>query len=410
MPRLFCIATFMICVFIHSEAQPWQLSPGMASEIAMDEALEQENHEGAFRIIIGSHPDSTSGLFPNYADLVTKLRMDEVAVLSLWGQDKAYITLAAKGKEFNVKSLEATPLNETIEEYQSLQNKPTVSKRRLQVVRKELFQLLGLDVSEVKHLLVIGNNPLTNISWASFPDEDGVWLGEKALVRISPTINQAFLKRKKPQPGHLIYGLTPRQGKHDAIRSIHQQFGGRMDRGEAASWDNYKQFAPLANFIHLEQACMTDGTAPALDRIIFSDSLLYLDDLPEVRLSARLAVVNGSCSGHTVQSISHAFAQAGCPSLIGSLWEVQGDFNEQILAQYYRNIKKGFSFEKALQKAQIAYLDTAPDNRKQPYYWAGLVLSGAHGKTESSNLGWFILLVGLVIFPLMWAWWKREKE
>ncbi|MEZ4688097.1 MAG: CHAT domain-containing protein [Bacteroidia bacterium] len=272
------------------------------------------------------------------------------------------------------------------------------------------FQSLANIISRNKKLLIIADGPVAQISWGGLPWKDG-FLVDSMQVRMAPGPAFAFGRNYIPVPGDVVYfsGSTSEHA-FPGQRAFHA-FGTGCDRGSLASSINYLNKAPLANLIHLEAACQIADTGSLAGNMIFSDATLSLARLSSTRLAARLAVVQNSIAGDKryrygegPQALTRAFAAAGCPSLITNLWEVEGRTNELILADFYQKIKAGQTYAEALQNAQLAYLDTASEKFRHPYYWAGLVLSGAAGETQRSSSWWLILVASLMLMPLLWAW------
>jgi hypothetical protein len=376
---------------------------GTGGESQINSALAEQDASRAFRIMVGASPDFETRGSLGYANWAARFGKGEGVLLSYWGKDRVFVATIESDKALGVSSISMRELMAAVSACQVVQQKATASKAAVQAASDKLFATLKLETSQLKRLIILGNNPLSNISWSGLLDSEGAWLGENVLVRLAPSIYHAFPKKKKYPPGYLIYGMMPGTSRQKAISAVHEQFGGRLEEGRKGSWKNFKQFAPLANLIHLEQHCLFLGDTIVSNSIFFSDTILHVDSIAQCSLFAQVAVANGICSGEAVQSFGEAFAEAGCPSLVGSLWEVEGSSNELILSRCYLNIKQGMSINRALQKAQMAYLDTASAQRSQPYYWAGLALSGASGKTEKTGLGWFFLAALCIILLLLWT-------
>ncbi|MEH2085008.1 MAG: CHAT domain-containing protein [Nostoc sp.] len=69
--------------------------------------------------------------------------------------------------------------------------------------------------------------------------------------------------------------------------------------------------------------------------------------------------------------------QAGSQSAIASLWKVDDAATAQLIAKFYQNWYSGMSKAKALQAAQIAWLQTHQQQlESHPGYWAPFILIG----------------------------------
>lgn len=114
--------------------------------------------------------------------------------------------------------------------------------------------------------------------------------------------------------------------------------------------------------------------------VLYNDSL-KLDELYQQKINANLTVLS-ACEtnigkyegGEGVMSLSRAFAYAGCPSLVSTLWNVNEKSTKEIVVEFYKNLKKGHAKDEALKQAKFNYLKSTDD--ANPYYWASLVIVG----------------------------------
>ncbi|MCB9280735.1 MAG: CHAT domain-containing protein [Lewinellaceae bacterium] len=140
-------------------------------------------------------------------------------------------------------------------------------------------------------------------------------------------------------------------------------------------------------------------------RIYFIDSLLQLPELYATTLPFDLVILSACetnigqlARGEGVMSLSRGFAYAGAASLMASLWQVKPQASAEILNRFYTLIKGGDTRAGALRQAKIDYLESAPEMRAMPSYWAGMVMNGKDGKVPlSGKPGWLIWGVGLCL-------------
>jgi len=75
-----------------------------------------------------------------------------------------------------------------------------------------------------------------------------------------------------------------------------------------------------------------------------------------------------------VYGLRRAFVLAGSQSLVMSLWPISDYSTQTLMANYYRNLKRGMGRGEALRQVQ---LDTLKKNRRlHPFYWANFIQSG----------------------------------
>lgn len=103
-------------------------------------------------------------------------------------------------------------------------------------------------------------------------------------------------------------------------------------------------------------------------------------------------------------SLARAFSYAGARSLVTSLWNINDQSGQALMAVFYQQLRKGLPKDEALRQAKLAYLKNAPDNtRTHPRYWAAFVPTG-NMEALAGHWTWqwpLIALAGLGIFFLV---------
>jgi CHAT domain-containing protein len=79
--------------------------------------------------------------------------------------------------------------------------------------------------------------------------------------------------------------------------------------------------------------------------------------------------------GREVSSLAQAFAIAGAPTILASLWAVNDESTAELMEAFYRALLAGQTKAQALQTAQRVLL--AREKYHHPYHWAAFVLLGA---------------------------------
>ena len=108
-------------------------------------------------------------------------------------------------------------------------------------------------------------------------------------------------------------------------------------------------------------------------------------------------------------SLSRAFAYAGCPNIITSLWKANDKTTSFITKRLYYYLNKNYSKDKALQKAKLDLLhsDEIDPRLKNPAYWAHLVFIGNYEPaTEQHHWKWVV--TGLIILLLVYLFIQKK--
>lgn len=194
--------------------------------------------------------------------------------------------------------------------------------------------------------------------------------------------------------------------------------------GAQATEQGFRDQAARHGVLHLGTHAEMNPVAPMYSRLVLSkdndttgmDGYLHAYEIYELDLKAQLAVLTAcetgtgrNDDGEGVRSLGHAFAYAGCPSLVMSLWKIDEKASSEIIERFYRYLAKGMPKHKALQQAKLDHLAAAQDELVLPYYWAGMVLVGDIAPVEvgRSGLMWWVLGGVLVLGLLVW-WWRRK--
>ncbi len=179
-------------------------------------------------------------------------------------------------------------------------------------------------------------------------------------------------------------------GASDEVAALDRFFEGTFFEKRQATETMFKKHGPRYEILHLATHAIIDDINPLNSRLLFtsvSDSIedgnLYAWELYTMDLEAEMAVLS-ACNtgtgkmqkGEGVLSIGRAFAYAGCPSVIMSLWPAQDQTTSKIMVSYYENLAKGLAKDVAMQKAKSTYINQADEFNSHPFYWAGFIVQG----------------------------------
>lgn len=128
------------------------------------------------------------------------------------------------------------------------------------------------------------------------------------------------------------------------------------------------------------------------------DGYLYAYELYDLDLSAlRLAVLSAcetgigrQIGGEGIFSMARAFAYAGCPALVMSLWKVSDLATARLMDTFYLNISRGKGAAESLHQAKIRFLETSDEYVAHPVNWAAFIALNA--PKEESDRNTYLLL------------------
>lgn len=156
--------------------------------------------------------------------------------------------------------------------------------------------------------------------------------------------------------------------------------------------------------------------------LVFSDSLLYLEDLAGLGNIPALMVLNTCNSangkmyfGEGINGFVRAFHRLGSRSTMSNLWEVDDQASNQLLEKFYSFLNTGKSTNEALRLAQLDMLEQSKSSKMaSPYYWAGHRLVGdeiifEQRNKQSEKKVYWLLFVPVLLFGV-WLWRRRLRK
>lgn len=278
--------------------------------------------------------------------------------------------------------------------------------RRWDILRTLAERLLPPEVRARLHadhrLVIVPAGPLHALPWAALRLDDTVWLVERAIVQIVPSLAAWQLLTKRPSSrgqGALLVGCSTfgeraagLPGVLDELRLVESRWSGdceqlvddqatrpalltRLSSGAA-------QVYSLLHIASHAQLVQSRGLAACV-RLFDSD--LLLPEIVSLRLEGALVVLSacqGAASdalpGEEVLSLSWAFLAAGASGVLASLWSVPDGAAVPFMAALYDALHCHGDGAVALAMAQRRLIaEVASDEVvSQPQCWGSFVLTG----------------------------------
>ncbi len=161
-------------------------------------------------------------------------------------------------------------------------------------------------------------------------------------------------------------------------------------KGEEATERAFYELSEDFNVLHFSTHAIVDHKAPYNSHLVLSnstdentDGYLHINELSKMNLSANMAVLaacntgNGKTTNkHGMISLGSSFLNAGCSSVVTSLWLAHDESTSLIMEYFYRFLSLGLTKDEALQRAKLKYLKIANPLTFHPFYWANFVVVG----------------------------------
>lgn len=350
----------------------------------------------------------------------------QAAIEFFVGNDALYVFTIQDKDKMNWQKLENeewTVLRQQIKDWQT-----QVTKRKMELSTAVNTALTATFVpfinSDIKQLLIIPDDIL-----GLFPYEileaDGEMLIEKYAIHYdySLSLQQENRKPRASIAPKFLAAYAPQYEKNQiaqidtfdnqllshVVRSgnyhlpgaqreavqIAALFGADAYLGLQATEEHFVQTAADYRILHLAMHALVEPSDIKFSRLLFSnpledslnDNRLTAAELMNMNLNANLAVLS-ACNtgsgeiqiGEGIMSLARAFAYAGVPATVTSLWKAPDQQTADIMLLFYENLKAGEDKAIALQNAKLSFLENATATEfHHPYYWAGFVLTGDAG-------------------------------
>ncbi|MEL6388516.1 MAG: CHAT domain-containing protein [Bacteroidota bacterium] len=169
----------------------------------------------------------------------------------------------------------------------------------------------------------------------------------------------------------------------------------------------------IANSTASEQSYLALSSGSSLqDRLLLGELYTMSTSAQMVVLSACKTGIGQIIKGEGAESLARGFLYAGAKSVLNTLWSVDDRATSHIISGTYANLREGYTKSISLQQAKLAYLDKAESYEQHPYYWAGIVVTGADTPIKVYQINWWKHLLLLIILALLAAFltWRHSKR
>jgi CHAT domain-containing protein len=197
------------------------------------------------------------------------------------------------------------------------------------------------------------------------------------------------------------------------LRSIARHLRrGDYYHGPEATETKFKAMAPKAGLLHLAIHGVADTINALNSRLEFrgpgdetDDGYLYSYELYDLDLSRLRLAVLSACetgvgrqyTGEGIFSIARAFAYAGCPALVMSLWSVNDRSSAQLMDGFYKHLAAGRTATASLHRAKMEFLESADEYGAHPSRWAAFIAINAEVRATPLNPAYLRAAAGLLV-------------
>lgn len=355
------------------------------------------------------------------------LQENELVLQYIVGKEKGFVALISP-KAIKLEALPNTEiLTKTVETYKESVSKPFVNKKdkkTYQTVAKKLYQqLIPFKESNAlfqKRVTIIADGMLQYIPFEALLTPDNEYLIKTVGIHYNYSLSSAAQSKQNKVPiSKMFIAIAPTKFKNNAygklttssaeLKKLSNIFDANHFQYENATKQRFTEAYGNYKIIHLSTHGGIDNTVPWM---AFYDEKMTLDELYFTKNQSELVVLSACKTsdgelkkGEGVMSLARGFFNAGAKSVVSSLWDINEKASNDIIQEFYKNLAKGDSKSRALQKAKLTYIkNNGNTSEASPYYWSALTITGDitpiydNPKTYLYYIFGGLLLVGILLF------------
>ena len=256
-------------------------------------------------------------------------------------------------------------------------------KSHLNLLHKQLLGPLERSLQD-RNLIIVPHGSLHYLPFHALHDGDK-YLIERCEVSYAPSaaIFQHCLRCGEHQSqSALLLGVSDEQTPriHDEIKSIGGIFANTTAFvDDAATTAALKLHSTAADVVHLACHGQFRSDNPLFSALLLADGSFTVRDAYSLRLNNALVTLSACETGANVIApgdeligLARGFFSAGARSVLLSLWMVDDEATNQMMVDFYRELKAGSSLSTSLRAAQLRMLKEMP----HPFFWSPFVLVG----------------------------------
>lgn len=287
---------------------------------------------------------------------------------------------------------------------------------------------------EITKLIICSDGQLQTIPWdALVTDTIKQSTFKQSTFKELNYLLKKFTIRTVLTPRHLFngqpskkgfYGVAPTFSKSKRFSAIPFSASLVKNKSDKINGDfrtTLQQDSVRTGIFHIASHVVIDSLRPYRSAIYFSDEdSITISQLSNLQVKPQLAILNGCQTGNGTYyqtegaiSFARSFYNIGAQSVLMTLWSVDDKTTAEILGSFYNEIENNNLLDVSLHKAKIDFIaDASSDELANPYYWAGLQLSGKADPVNTNEFPWkqvmavtIIILVGIIFYAT-----RKRKE
>jgi len=180
----------------------------------------------------------------------------------------------------------------------------------------------------------------------------------------------------------LLLGVSDERapGIRDEVRSLSRVFDhATAFVDEEATAEALRRNASGVDVVHLACHGQFRSDNPLFSALRLADGWFTVRDAYTLKLDNALVTLSACETGANVVApgdeligLARGFFSAGARSVLLSLWMVDDEATNQMMVDFYRGVKAGYSLSASIRTAQLKMLKEMP----HPFFWSPFILVG----------------------------------
>ncbi|MEQ8703629.1 MAG: CHAT domain-containing tetratricopeptide repeat protein [Phaeodactylibacter sp.] len=374
----------------------------------------------------------------------------EETMIEYFQSDDALYVLMASTTTTQFIRLDTDRLERNVKElYEALRNKDPEVSRVSHRVYQQVFEPLRKYI-EGEKLVLIPDGPLSYIPFDQFVMEEAEgnrrkYLMEEYSIRRLLSGSTALQYEDIQEEAGIRHGIMalaplftsgqgsvraadqfgPLPGAQKEVDALDGLFQGTFLRGPDATEEAFKDNCAASGILHLATHTAINDQFPNATHLLLKetekeDGKLNVYEIYGQSIPAQLGFLSGCNTGigtlkagEGAISLGHAFAYAGCPNIVMTLWPIKDDLVPELVKVYYNGLRNGLDKAEALREAKLFSLKN-DELFAHPYYWSGFVYTGDRSPVQlySFVLTDYIWVIAGAVFAILIGavvWWKMRS-
>jgi CHAT domain-containing protein len=350
------------------------------------------------------------GEIPSLASIQRLLRDDMLFVEYALLRDRASVWVASRNgkRQFDVP----VPRDAMAALVEQFRRESAIPTPREGDARSRLFELLfhplEKDLRGIKQIAVVSDRELAGLPFAALWDagrrryviEDYSVRTEPSAAFFSLAVKAVALEPKHRRTALVIgnplldstLGLPSLPAAEVEARRVSSLYSNAtLLLGPSARRDTVLTLLETPTVLHFAGHAVFNPDRPELSYLALGaprssrgTGVLEAREIAGLRLPNLEIVVLSACqtlSSRTsrtggVAGLASSFLRAGAPAIVSTLWDVNDDVTEPLVAAFHENFAAGRPADDALRRAQLRVLKTGSGQRAAPAIWAAFIYAG----------------------------------